>query len=275
MKSCAKNIIRSKVNIEPIFRLVDLFEESTEYERNWKLPFNSLCLCVQENPADPSWVELPEKNIRFNYEENVCHFVTCDTPMRIRFTTANRHLCIHFRYELIPGVDLFSGIHQRYIINNKRLSGKIKSVFKEPDPLRRLARAEAVTTEMFLDYWPENLPLNLQEMAEFSDLFQYVRNNLDSQMGIADLAGRMGWSDAYFSRRFKTVFHITPKQYLVRELFARTIQLLNDSSKSIKEIAYELGFSSEFNFSRFVTRYSGHAPSKLRMKSFGPLYVRK
>ena len=52
--------VRTRVHIQPVLHLVDFFEESTEYDRHWKLPFNSLSLCVRENPRDPSWIELPE-----------------------------------------------------------------------------------------------------------------------------------------------------------------------------------------------------------------------
>ena len=89
----SQNVVRSQVNIQPVFRLVDFFEETTEYERNWQLPFNSLALCVRDDPEDPSWIELPEKNCRIYYEANVPYFTTCDTPMRIRYTPANRHFC--------------------------------------------------------------------------------------------------------------------------------------------------------------------------------------
>ena len=271
----SQNVVRSQVNIQPVFRLVDFFEETTEYERNWQLPFNSLALCVRDDPEDPSWIELPEKNCRIYYEANVPYFTTCDTPMRIRYTPANRHFCIHFRYELFPGVDLFSGIRERYILKDKQLPDKIKSVFSDPDPLRRLARAEAVTMAMLLDFWPKHLPLDLHKALDFGEFFQYVRKKLDCRIGIPEMAAIMGWSEAHFSRVFHSVFHITPKQYLVRELFARALGLLNDPGKSIKEISAELGFSSEFNFSRFIKQYSGQAPSQLRRTASGPLYVRK
>ena len=271
----AKTVVRTPVNLQPVFRLVDLFSESIEYERSWKLPFNSLSLCAAENPDDPSWIDLPEKNIHMFYEKNVIHFTTCDTPMRIHYTTANLHLCIHFRYELFPGVDLFSGIHERYVIRNKHFADKISSLFSDPDPLRRLARAEAAAMEILPDFWPEQLPLDLHKAAEFEDLFLYVRSNLNCRIGIPEMAARMGWSDAHFSRIFHSVFHITPKQYLIREVFARSLDLLNDPGRSIKEISSELGFSSEFNFSRFIKQYSSYSPSQLRRIDNGPVYIRK
>ena len=267
--------VRTRVHIQPVLHLVDFFEESTEYDRHWKLPFNSLSLCVRENPRDPSWIELPEKGSRIRYEAGITHFTTVETPMRIRYTTANRHFCIHFRYELFPGVDLFSGLHERYIMKDKNLAQKIKAVFAEPDPVKRLAGAEAIAMEIILRFWPEKLPIELEKMERFAPLLRYVNTHLDSRLGIPEMASFMGWSEAYFSRTFRSVFRITPKQYLVRELFARAMSLLNHPQKSIKEISDELKFSSEFNFSRFIRHYSGHSPSELRSRHSGPLYVRK
>ena len=45
--------VATNVAPQPVFRLVDLFEESTEYERLWRLPFHSLALCVRDDPGDP------------------------------------------------------------------------------------------------------------------------------------------------------------------------------------------------------------------------------
>jgi AraC-like DNA-binding protein len=52
--------------------------------------------------------------------------------------------------------------------------------------------------------------------------------------------------------------------------------LLNDTGKSIKEVAAELKFSSEFNFSSFIHHYTNVSPSELRkQQKDGPIYVRK
>lgn len=270
-----QTFFRSNVSIQPSLRLVDLFEESTEYERNWRLPFNSLSLTLQDDPADPSWVELPEEKKRLIYQVGTIHFTTCDTPMRIRYTKANRHFCIHFRYELFPGVDLFNGIRKKYVLRNEELAKRLKTILEEKDPLRKIAGAQEILMDQILHFWPEKLPLDLTFVEQFSKLLQYVDTHLDSQLGIREMARFMGWSEAYFSRMFRSAFHVTPKQYLVRELFARALGLLNDPQKNIKEIAEKLKFSSEFNFSRFIRRYSGHPPSELRRKNLDPLYIKK
>ena len=258
--------LRTQTTGQPVLRLVDLFEESTEYKRSWYLPFNSLCFVAAEDSADLSWVDLPEQKIRLFYQEGSAYFTTCNTPMQIRYTKANLHYCIHFRFELFPGVDLFSGIHKRYIVKNKKIIERIAETFTLSDPLKKNVMAESAALETALDFWPDQLPLNIKEMEQFSQLLEYVKLNLNNQLGVARMAAFMGWSEDYFLRKFHKVFHTTPKQYLVRELLAEILELLKDPNKSLKQIAEELKFSSEFNFSRFVRHYAGNSPSELRRR---------
>ena len=262
----SEGFFRTPTASQGVLRLVDLFTESTEYERSWCLPFNCLSFTAEENDSDPSWVDLPEEKKRIFYRRGTAAFTSCNTPMRIRYTKANLHYCIHFRYELFPGVDLFSGIHKRYIVKNKKIIERIAETFTLSDPLKKNVMAESAALETALDFWPDQLPLNIKEMEQFSRLLEYVKLNLNNQLGVARMAAFMGWSEDYFLRKFHKVFHTTPKQYLVRELLAEILELLKDPNKSLKQIAEELKFSSEFNFSRFVRHYAGNSPSELRRR---------
>ena len=268
-------MVRTSVNFQPAFRLVDLFVEQIAYTKIWNLPFNMINLVLEDDPEDPSWVEVPEQDLHCELKKSLISFTTCNTPLTLHFTPANRHCCIHFTYELLPGIDLFSGLRQRYMFRDPAFAKEMKAVFADSDPLRRLARAESAAMKLVMRFWPERMPLDLYRMAEFEDVLRYVRKNLASHPGVPEMAARKGWSDAHFARTFREVFHITPKQYLTRELFAESLKRLNDPDKSIKEIAAELGFSSEFNFSRFIKQCSGLAPSGLRKGNDRPLYIRK
>ena len=250
----------------PVFRLVALFEESTEYDRLWRLPFHSLSLCVRDDPTDASWVELPETGERFTHVPGQVYFTAALTPMRIRYTNANRHLCIHFRYELFPGVDVFSGLHGRFRLGERGgpLAKKIKAVFADPDPLRRLARAEAVALEAALPLWPKHPPLDLLRVAPYEEALRAVRDTVDAQTGVGDLAARMGLSPSHFPRVFRSLLGQSPKHWLEQALFDRAHRLLGDPRRSVKEVAYALEFSTEFNFSRFIKRRCGVSPARLR-----------
>ena len=88
------------------------------------------------------------------------------------------------------------------------------------------------------------------------------------------MAAAAGWSEPGFSRAFRAAFGVSPKQWLLHSLFARALRLLSDPRLSVKEAAYRLNFSTEFNFSRFVKRRSGFSPTQLREGTRGPLLDR-
>ena len=65
---------------QPRLQLVDLFVESTEYVRDWRLPFNSISLITRADPDDLSWCELLEEKRRIYLKKDLLSFTTCDNP---------------------------------------------------------------------------------------------------------------------------------------------------------------------------------------------------
>lgn len=255
---------KTDVAVQPAFRFVALFEEREEYDRLWRLPFHSLVFCAEEDADDASWVEVDGE--RRDFAAGQVSIVAAMTPMRIRFTTANRHLCIHFRYELFPGVDVLSGLRGRFLLEEDGgpLGGKIQGVFADPDPLRRLARAEAAALEAILPLWPESPPVELMRVAPYAETLRDLRNTVDARTSVRDLANRLGLSETRFPRLFRSLIGTAPKQWLEQVLIDRALRLLSDPRRSVKDVAYELDFSDEFNFSRFVKRRCGLPPKLLR-----------
>ena len=259
------------VAAQPAVRLVAMFGEAVDSDRLWTLPFHALSLCVRDDRSDPSWAELPQSGRRMPFEPGAVHFTLAGTPMRLRYTTANRHLCIHFRCELLPGVDLFEGRRGRFRLESPSLARRIEEAFADPDPLRRLARAEAAALEAIFPFWPDRPPVDPERAAPFEAALFALRDRVDARTGAADMAAAADWSEPGFSRAFRAAFGVSPKQWLLHALFDRALRLLADPRLSVKEAAYRLNFSTEFNFSRFVKRRSGFSPTRLREGARGPL----
>ena len=275
MSSRNESVTRFPVTGQPVFRLGDLFLERTSYTRRWNLPFDMCSLCLEEDPSDPSWVELPETGEHHELAKDLISFTTCSTPMILHYAPHQQHFCIHFTYEILPGFDLFYGQHKRFMFRDPELKEEMKGIWTERDPLRRLARAEAVAMKLIVRFWPEKTPVDLRRITDFEPLLRFVRKNLARHPDIPEMAEVMGWSEAHFARTFRDVFHVTPKQYLRRELFSKALLLLNDPGKSVKEVSEELGFSTEFNFSRFIRQCAGVPPVELRKGNRNPLYIKK
>ena len=103
MSEQKSEVTRFPVTGQPVFRLVDLFLERTSYTRRWNLPFDMCSLCLEEDPSDPSWAELPETGEHYVLAKDVISFTTCSTPMILHYAPHQLHFCIHFTYEILPG----------------------------------------------------------------------------------------------------------------------------------------------------------------------------
>jgi len=83
------------------------------------------------------------------------------------------------------------------------------------------------------------------------------------------LAARAGSSPFHFLRTFARVTGITPHQYLVRARLRNAARLLPDHSRTIADIAFEVGFGDLSNFVRTFRRAAGVSPRQFRKAARG------
>jgi AraC family transcriptional regulator len=95
-------------------------------------------------------------------------------------------------------------------------------------------------------------------------LNEYVAENLDRAISLADLSSVTGLSKRHFIRAFGESAGQTPHRYLVSQRIERAKQLLADSSHSITEIGLAVGFSHAQHFSNKFKALTGLTPSKYR-----------
>lgn len=86
----------------------------------------------------------------------------------------------------------------------------------------------------------------------------------DSIQTVNDLAKQLKISREYLSRQFKKTLNTSPYQYILRHRLSSAVALINNSTLSIKEIAFKLGFSSTTAFGRQFKQIYGITPSSLR-----------
>jgi hypothetical protein len=70
-----------------------------------------------------------------------------------------------------------------------------------------------------------------------------------------------------FRHRFQEVFGVSSRQLLVRPRMNRAKELLGTTDISIKEVARELGYTKQHEFTRAFTRFFGESPSKWRKRA--------
>ena len=81
---------------------------------------------------------------------------------------------------------------------------------------------------------------------------------------VAHYADLLNVSPKYLNECVKEVLNVPSKSIIIEQLLMRSRHALKFSSKSIKEISFELGFSSPDYFSYFFKNHTGTTPSALR-----------
>jgi AraC-like DNA-binding protein len=84
---------------------------------------------------------------------------------------------------------------------------------------------------------------------------------------IAELARQVGVSRAVLAERFRHFLGVPPMAYLTRLRLQLGAQQLTSNSRSIAQIAGEVGYESEAAFNRAFKREFGSPPARFRSKS--------
>ncbi|MBQ7335464.1 MAG: helix-turn-helix transcriptional regulator [Clostridia bacterium] len=96
---------------------------------------------------------------------------------------------------------------------------------------------------------------------------EWIRKNYHRELTLAEMAGVTGYSPNYFHHIFTSVMGKTPQQYLLELRIRRAKYLLAQSEKSLSEIAYECGFSSQAYFTEQFKKFTYTTPGQYRKQS--------
>lgn len=95
----------------------------------------------------------------------------------------------------------------------------------------------------------------------------YIGSHFSEQLSVADLAERAGMSEKYFSRRFKDMLGISPKQYIMQCRMNYASNNLLSTTDSIQNIALDSGYADIYSFSKAFKKYYGESPALYRNKA--------
>jgi AraC-like DNA-binding protein len=93
-----------------------------------------------------------------------------------------------------------------------------------------------------------------------------MNEHLAERWTVARLARVAALSRAAFARRFAAEVGQPPLRYLAERRLARAAELLRASDASLAWIAGEVGYESEFAFSRAFKRHFGEPPGAFRRR---------
>ena len=117
-----------------------------------------------------------------------------------------------------------------------------------------------------------DIPLRTVEVnTQDEQLLYKVKNSILKNLstphyGTNELAGTLGKSPVQTARALKRLSPMAPARLIRHFKMAYAQYLVNESTKSVKEIAFECGFPESANFCRAYKNHFGENPSNTRLR---------
>ncbi|MDB6174136.1 MAG: putative AraC family transcriptional regulator [Chthoniobacteraceae bacterium] len=103
--------------------------------------------------------------------------------------------------------------------------------------------------------------LPIRQLRKVED---HVREHLEEEISVEALAQLVKLSPFHFSREFKQATGMTPLQFVTRERITRAQQFIRETSRSLIDIALEVGYTSPSHFAKVFRRVTGVRPTEFR-----------
>lgn len=210
---------------------------------------------------------LKTKNL-FPLKKGKMYFLPGGHDYEFVFNRGMRLLGFHFSLELFSGCDLLG---HRTRPSEWELSAAELTVFdkalghiKTVGDMVRLRGLLLTALGRLVDLKLEKTLSLFAARRKYKKVLDFLEKNGRAEMPVAEFARIAGVSAETFSREFSRDLGVPFKTFLTRSLFARASEALFGTDRKIREISHDLGFSSEFYFSRFIKKNSGLPPKEYR-----------
>ena len=93
---------------------------------------------------------------------------------------------------------------------------------------------------------------------------RYLTSNYPRRIKISDLADYIGVDRSYLTKSFREQYHVSPQEYLISLRMDQAQFLLENTGKSVTDIAAEVGYPDSLAFSKSFKQRFGTSPSEYR-----------
>lgn len=102
----------------------------------------------------------------------------------------------------------------------------------------------------------------------------YIEQNLFLDISLEECAKAAGYSLYHYCRVFNSTMGITVKEYIRKRRVSEAAKMINETSFSLKEIAYRCGFNSQENFIRVFKSVFGITPNDYKKTRYSLLLLK-
>lgn len=191
-------------------------------------------------------------------------------------------LWLHFRMELIPGIELFHRWTPPTSIPlteeaDYRMTALVSQISETENPrifLRLCADLSVLVLPFLPDNWSVLIPSS-DRLAQLQPALDYIRKHLERPITLAELAATVGLHPNWFANIFTSVLSIAPIRYILKMRLRKAVRLLCNTDTPIGQIARECGFTDAFYFSRIFREHIGCSPRTYRTTHGAPRPMEK
>ncbi len=100
--------------------------------------------------------------------------------------------------------------------------------------------------------------------ANMHNTMTYISEHFNENISIKEVAKKAGFSEKYFINQFKQMLGIPPKQYLISCRMQHASHMLIHTDSNISDIAFSVGYTDVYSFSKAFSKYFDQSPSEFR-----------
>ena len=155
-------------------------------------------------------------------------------------------------FYIIPGMDSAQKEYylQKYKVNSKNVN----------KPLLCFCWIMQIVTEVYRQ-------LCTMKYSHMNKVFQFIEDNKNNEIALADLSAQAGISSGYLSRIFKKYYKISVVDYIHLRKISMAKYYMATSEMNISDISFLLGYSEAGYFCKIFKKYEGRTPSSFNRYS--------
>lgn len=222
---------------------------------------------------------------QYHFEDNVLFFLSPGQVFTVAFEqikTAYKlsfvrdFYCIqtHDAEVACNGV-LFNNVYETPFVKPCK-KDSIKLNFILENLIEEFTQPEAAQYDMLLSYLKQFIVSSVRikkdndsfktdtETRLFKDFSTLVEQNYKTLHTVTEYANRLGMSPKSITKHFKKIGTSTPSDYIKNRILLEAKRMLIYTDKSVKEIAFDLGFNDPAYFSRFFTKSIQKSPLQFK-----------
>lgn len=143
----------------------------------------------------------------------------------------------------------------------------IRTYFRNKEPLTKLELNNLIVSFFLHTIHAGEKTLNRTYSERITKIIHYINENLFEILDLESLADKCNLSLSRFKHLFKEETGIPPSEYIIRRKIEKAQEMMEEQKFSIKDIAYDLGFSSPAYFSTVFRQYNGYSPTSYIRKT--------